>query len=273
MSLIFEGLDFFLLPHVVISRQVTVATAGTELPIVPINYNTGTITVTDGSTTLVGIGTSFVGNVSVGDVIETAGLVTYFVAAVTDDTHLELSTEATATETGVAYSSYTLEETVRVILRADNDNAGKIFVGGVGVSSTTGLELNAGDELTLKVNNKVSNIHVDAGSNNQKVFILIERGGIMETRVPTSIATGQRTSAGGGEVQLVATKVNTVQVVIEALSTNAASAYVGVTGLDATSGYELTPGKSVVLNVNDHDADVYVYLAAGEKVSYLITKP
>ena len=69
-------------------------------------YTTGTINVTNGSNAVVGVGTSFLTNVTVGDsFIRTGDSVSYTVASITDDTHLTLSANyGGATGNGVAYS-------------------------------------------------------------------------------------------------------------------------------------------------------------------------
>lgn len=71
-------------------------------------YDTGTLTLTNGATTVVGAGTAFLlAGVKAGDIVyvpEAAGPVPYGVAAVADDTHLTLqSAYAGATGAGKAY--------------------------------------------------------------------------------------------------------------------------------------------------------------------------
>jgi len=69
-------------------------------------YNTGTVTVTNGDATVVGVGTTFTTEVTAGDLftIQRTG-VPYIVASVTDDTNLELTTTYSGTTgSGKAYS-------------------------------------------------------------------------------------------------------------------------------------------------------------------------
>jgi hypothetical protein len=69
-------------------------------------YKVGTVNTTSGSATVTGVGTTFTGNVSVGDAFTIVGSgVTYTVAAVASDTSLTLSAPyAGATATGQAYA-------------------------------------------------------------------------------------------------------------------------------------------------------------------------
>jgi hypothetical protein len=64
---------------------------------------TGTITVTSGSKAVTGAGTSFT-SLKVGGTIKTAGGKLLTINSITDNTHLVLTANATATETGVAFS-------------------------------------------------------------------------------------------------------------------------------------------------------------------------
>lgn len=69
------------------------------------NAGTGTITLTSGSAAVVGVGTSFTSALKVGGTIKTAGNNVYVIKTITDNTHLTLSTNATANESGVAFST------------------------------------------------------------------------------------------------------------------------------------------------------------------------
>lgn len=64
---------------------------------------TGTIDLTSASTAVSGSGTNFVGELTVGSAIQTAGGNKYIVASIADNTNLTLASAATATETGVAF--------------------------------------------------------------------------------------------------------------------------------------------------------------------------
>lgn len=72
-------------------------------------YRTGTVTVTNGSNSVVGASTAFLANVPVGSIFTvTASGVPYFVAAVPDDTHLTLSSVyGGSTAAGQSYSCTT----------------------------------------------------------------------------------------------------------------------------------------------------------------------
>lgn len=271
----FENLSNLTNSNNIETMKLTVITAGTELPLASIKYSTGTITLTLGSKNVTGSGTSFVGNVASGDRIETAGGRVYIIEAVSGNTSLVLYSAASVSETGVTYKIFTLNPTIKVYIKAKSTNTSLIYIGTKGVTSTTGFQLAAGKTISFKVNNKDSNIYIDSNGNNQIAYVVMEKGGLMQVYVPTSIATNQRLRTGGtpGTFQLITSKIDTVSVNISALSTNVASIYVGVSGVADTTGYELVPGDNVTLNVNDKIADIFIYAADGEGCSYLVTKP
>ncbi|MGB4761894.1 MAG: hypothetical protein WBP12_00890 [Candidatus Saccharimonas sp.] len=66
---------------------------------------TGTITVTNASTAVTGSGTSFLSAFKPGSSFKTAGGATYQIASIASNTALTLKANATATETGVAFST------------------------------------------------------------------------------------------------------------------------------------------------------------------------
>lgn len=72
-------------------------------------YNTGTVTATNGSSTVVGVGTSWVGNVDAGMLLNIAGTDFGVVQAVTDNTHINLASPWANTTAGA--SAYTLVRT------------------------------------------------------------------------------------------------------------------------------------------------------------------
>jgi hypothetical protein len=69
-----------------------------------VHNGTGTITVTSGSAGVTGTGTAFTTELKVGGTINTAGGNIYVIKAITDATHLVLTANAAATETGVAFT-------------------------------------------------------------------------------------------------------------------------------------------------------------------------
>ena len=259
---------------VIDTAKITVATAGTELPIVTINYSTGTLTTVSGSQSVVGIGTAWVANVSAGDKLETAGGTIYIVQSVESNTTLTLYEPASSSEAGVTYKTYTAFETIKVIIKADDGNTHNIYVGQKGVTSSTGLELDAGNSVELLLNNKNTNLYIDASANAQVAWILFERTGAMQTEVAADVTAGQSKRTGvAGTKQIIGTKVQSIAIMISALSTNAASVYVGDSTVTATTGFELVPGEIMPfpLYLNDANADLYIWAATDEGVSYLVT--
>jgi hypothetical protein len=73
------------------------------------NYSTGTVSVTNGSTTVTGAGTAWLANLDAGMLVKVAGGRYYVVASVTDDTHFELtSAYQGSTAGGQAYTATVL---------------------------------------------------------------------------------------------------------------------------------------------------------------------
>lgn len=68
------------------------------------NYSTGTVTTTVGSTTVTGTGTAWATNVNVGDLIDIPSTFFGAVAAVTDDTHIEVAVPVPVAITGQGYT-------------------------------------------------------------------------------------------------------------------------------------------------------------------------
>ena len=66
-------------------------------------YMTGTVSITNGSNTVTGSGTSFLTQVNPGDIIHVSNNTNYVVSEVTNNTTLKLVTTATANKTGVQY--------------------------------------------------------------------------------------------------------------------------------------------------------------------------
>lgn len=70
-----------------------------------------------------------------------------------------------------------------------------------------------------------------------------------------ALTTGQVT-VGTTEVQVIAVSPRIDKgVTIKAMSTNAVTVFIGVTGLSVTTGFELSPGESYTFPINDDFAD------------------
>jgi hypothetical protein len=59
-------------------------------------------------------------------------------------------------------------------------------------------------------------------------------------------------------------------IIVEAMSTNSASLYVGASGVTTATGYELQPGGSTSLAIDDI-AKVYAIGTSGDKVCFITT--
>jgi hypothetical protein len=67
-------------------------------------YSTGTISISSGTTTVTGVGTAFTDYVQAGDLFQKSGEnVLYAIASVTDDTHLELASNYPDALSGASY--------------------------------------------------------------------------------------------------------------------------------------------------------------------------
>jgi hypothetical protein len=73
---------------------------------------------------------------------------------------LKISRAATgigqAEKTGITTSAVVIsgsQSCIRVEIMAKEDNAGKIYIGGSGVTAATGILLNASDVMTVEINN------------------------------------------------------------------------------------------------------------------------
>ena len=73
---------------------------------------------------------------------------------------LKISRAATgigqAEKTGITTSAVVISSSqacIRVEIMAKEDNAGKIYIGGSGVTAATGILLNASDVMTIEINN------------------------------------------------------------------------------------------------------------------------
>jgi len=84
---------------------------------------TGTATFTSGSAAVVGVGTLFTTELNVGAKIKTVGNNIYTVSAIADNTHLTLSANASATESGVAFTYSDADTSSKSDLNIVNDGS------------------------------------------------------------------------------------------------------------------------------------------------------
>ena len=76
-----------------------------------------------------------------------------------------------AEKTGIGTSAVVIASSqacVRVELMAKEDNAGKIYIGGSGVTAATGMLLNAADVMTIEISN-LNLIYAIASESNQGI--------------------------------------------------------------------------------------------------------
>lgn len=83
------------------------------------------------------------------------------------------------------------------------------------------------------------------------------------TTLPTALVNGQQTVTTSAVA--LPSGALTEGVIVEALSTNTLSVFVGGTGVTTSTGYELQPGASVGIAV-DNASRIYVRCASGSPV-------
>lgn len=135
----------------------------------------GTITVTNGAATVVGVGTSFLTDFVVNDYFTTAGGVQKQIATIVDDLNMTVTVAYGANEAGVTYSR-TLPGTITV-------NNGSSAIAGSGTAFATDFVIGdvirtAGGQLR-KITNVASNIAMTAESNftSNEAAVAYKRGG------------------------------------------------------------------------------------------------
>src|SRR5215216_4337469 len=131
------------------SLNITSVDSGTwEATAWPDTQRSGTITVTVGDANVVGTGTAFLTELSVGNILKTAGVMHTqigTVASITDDTHLTLSNLPGTPRTNIVY-------TVAGIGPADNAiiaDTHTVTIAANPVNQTGSVTVNAGGTLTV----------------------------------------------------------------------------------------------------------------------------
>lgn len=86
--------------------------------------------------------------------------------------------------------------------------------------------------------------------------------------VPSAFYSGQKTSSG------TAVAISTSQaiqngVIVQALSGNAASVYVGATGVTSSTGFELQPGQATSIGVNNLSSVFVISTTSGDGICFI----
>lgn len=71
------------------------------------------------------------------------------------------------------------------------------------------------------------------------------------------VVNGQNTVASAGTAEVLGSSESVRACSIKALASNSGIIYIGTSAVDNTNGYELLPGESVTLDV-DNVADIYI---------------
>jgi hypothetical protein len=146
-------------------------------------YLTGTVSVTSGSNTVTGSGTSFTTQVNPGDIIHISNNANYVVSEVTNNTTLKLFKNATANKTGVKYFKRFLPGQVIDFAGYGSGGARSVAISGAGQTATFSLnEGTLGATLDATVVAKVNK------TDTQEESKTVQRGRYV----------GVRVGAGGG---------------------------------------------------------------------------
>ncbi len=134
-------------PASAVSLSITSVATGTwEATAWPSTPRSGTITVTAENTNVVGTGTAFLTELSVGNIIKTTGNIQIgTVASITSNTALTLSHNAATTRTNIAYN-------VQGVGPADNvtiANGNNVTIAAKAVNQTGTVTVNSGGTLTV----------------------------------------------------------------------------------------------------------------------------
>jgi len=156
--------------------QTTVATSGTELPLLGVTYSAGTIKATVGGYIFTGIGTAFSAtNTPPGFCLLTAGGNRYTIVKHESATVLRVR-ETIVTEagigTGVAYQVYELPHTQEVHISGLTGNIGALVWAGIRGSAditASAFSMAKGLDLILPVDLKTVDLWVDVTTNGDKL--------------------------------------------------------------------------------------------------------
>lgn len=98
---------------------------------------------------------------------------------------------------------------------------------------------------------------------------LLVTGTISSTTNPTLPTTGftNQVTTNGTAVQF-GTNTLSVGVIVQALSTNVASIYIGFSGVTTATGYELQPGQATSTAI-DNTNKLYVIGTSGDKICWI----
>jgi len=187
------------------SLNITSVKSGTwEATAWPNTPRSGTITVTTGSTNVVGSGTAFLTELSVGNIIKTAGNVQIgTVASITSDTALTLANVPGTNRTNIAYN-------VQGVGPADNvtiASSHTVTIAANAVNQTGTVTVNSGGTLTVSQPGTVFSILTVAGtltSADDTIFgtLTVNNGGIVNGAGNGAYTASSLTINSGGTVNM-----------------------------------------------------------------------
>jgi hypothetical protein len=209
------------------SLNITSVNTGTwEATAWPSTPRSGTITVTTGNTNVVGTGTAFLTELSVGNIIKTAGNVQIgTVASITSDTALSLANVPATNRTNIAYN-------VQGVGPADNvtiANGHNVTIAAKAINQTGTVTVNAGGTLTVSnpgavFSTLIVNGTVNGTSGNAFGVLTVNNGGSVTAGTNGSYTASSLTINGGGTVSIA-----------RAFTVNGASSITGTISFSSTS--------------------------------------
>ena len=215
------------IPASAVSLNITSVATGTwEATAWPSTQRSGTITVTSGNTTVVGTGTAFLTELSVGNIIKTTGNIQVgTVASITSNTNLTLTNIPATNRTNIAYN-------VQGVGPADNvtiANGNNVTIATNAVNQTGTVTVNSGGTLTVSNPGAVFStltVHgtVTGTSGNAFGALTVNNGGVVTAGTNGTYSASSLTINSGGTMNIS-----------RAFTVNGATSITGIISFSSTS--------------------------------------
>ena len=203
MMLLFAGLP--VAPAGATSLNITSAASGTwEATAWPSTLRSGTITVTLGNTNVLGTGTAFLTELSVGNILKTTGNIQIgTVASITSNTSLTLANLPATTRTDIPYNAQGVGPADNAIIA----NTHNVTIAANPVHQTGTVTVNAGGTLTVSNPGAVFSTLAVSGtvngtSGNAFGTLTVNTGGVVNAGTNGSYTVSSLTVNSGGTVNI-----------------------------------------------------------------------
>ena len=210
-----------------VSLNITSVATGTwEATAWPLTPRSGTITVTTGNTNVVGTGTAFLTELSIGNIIKTTGNIQVgTVASITSNTNLTLTNIPATNRTNIAYN-------VQGVGPADNAtiaNGNNVTIATNAVNQTGTVTVNSGGTLTVSNPGAVLSTLAVSGtvtgtSGNAFGALTVNNGGLVTAGTNGTYSASSLTINSGGTVNIA-----------RAFTVNGATSVTGAISFSSTS--------------------------------------